>query len=75
MNRTLVHRAAVWEKGTCILLGQMRGLSGELVTQADIAEINIDIHLDSQQIAAFTCDVTTTVYDTLQLDSRWDAGW
>jgi hypothetical protein len=72
----MINRAIVNANSPAVLLFRVAKMDGTLIKQADVASISVATYdTQSQAIVgtAFTPSVNTSVFDTLQTDSRWNA--
>jgi hypothetical protein len=71
-----VHEFSGWEDTPVVLMARVTGEDSELITQASIDSITIDVYrIDGSVSEAVgsqaSLTVADTVFDTLQTDDRW----
>lgn len=73
MTAASIKRAQVFEDGGAAMMARIAGNDGEYITQASISAIVCTIKNARTQAAISTpaVVVATSVFDTLQTDSRW----
>lgn len=76
MSAHEVYRSSGWEDTGAIVMARVTGTLGTAVTQASLSSIDckvfdLDGTTPDTPSATPTVTVSTSVYDALQLDSRW----
>ena len=66
-------RASIWEDGGAFLMGRVLGNDGVYITQAVVSSITYLVHdiTAGADVTSGSVTISTTIFDTLQLDDRW----
>lgn len=70
---SVVIKSQVVENSPAVLLRRVAGSNGVNLTQSDVTSISVKVYnaLDASLVATVTPTVSSSVYNTLQTDSRW----
>jgi len=72
MATPVVIRGSAYEDGGASIMARITGTDGANITQADVSTITCTVYDSSgTSVATPTVTVATSVFDTLQTDSRW----
>lgn len=62
------------ENSGLVLLARVRNSGGDYIQQSDLSSINCAVYdaISGNELATPSVDISSSVYDTLQTDARWE---
>lgn len=78
MAFAIATKGLVWEGATAVFLARVQAADGALITQSSVSSIAVRVFNKTPSSSKTptlntTANVATTIFNTLQLDSRWTA--